>query len=166
MEKSLAVANAMLTLALAQKAPPTQMKLQKLLYFAHGWHLALYDAPLVDETFQAWPYGPVLPTVYHEFKSFGVLGITTLGTEIVSLPTGELNWVPPVIADLTGIVQPLLEKIWEVFGTYSGGQLSDMTHAKGSPWKQIHDRYGDTRNVAIPDDLIKDYFKGLMTNAK
>lgn len=166
MEKALAVANAMIMRACNHQNPPTQMKLQKLIYFAHGWHLALYDGPLVDEQFQAWPYGPVLPSVYHEFKAYGISGIDKLGTEIVVLPTGGFGWDAPKILDSSGFITPLLDKIWEVFGSYSGGQLSDMTHATNSPWKQIHDLYGNTRDVVIPDNLIKNYFKGLMSHAQ
>lgn len=166
MEKALAVANAMIMRACKHQNPPTQMKLQKLIYFAHGWHLALYDGPLVNEQFQAWPYGPVLPSVYHEFKVYGMSGIDKLGTEIVALPTGGLAWEAPTILNSNGLIDPLLDKIWEVFGSYSGGQLSDMTHATNSPWKKIHDLYGNTRDVVIPDDLIRDYFKGLMSHAQ
>ena len=166
MEKSLAVANAMILRARAHHNPPTQMKLQKLIYFAHGWHLALYESPLVGEQFQAWPYGPVLPTVYHEFKLFGTSGIDELGTEIVTLPSGRLEWQPPHILDSSGLINPLLDKIWEVFGKFSGGQLSDMTHATNSPWKCMRDLYGNMRDIVIPNDLIKDYFKGLMSHAQ
>lgn len=163
MEKSLAIANAIIQRALEAKRPPTQMKLQKLIYFAHGWNLALFDVPLVDEEFQAWPYGPVLPSVYHEFKSFGTLGIDEYATKLVKLPTGGFNWVPYSI-QFDSTISDLLNKIWEVFGKYSGTQLSSMTHQINSPWKKIHDQYGDTRDVPIPNFMIKEYFKSLITN--
>ncbi|QLH42366.1 MAG: DUF4065 domain-containing protein [Coxiellaceae bacterium] len=47
------------------------MKLAKLIYVAHGWSLALNDVPLIDEAVQAWKFGPVIESVYHEFKHFG-----------------------------------------------------------------------------------------------
>src|SRR5208282_4587731 len=47
------------------------LKLQKLVYFAHGWHLALRDQPLIDELVEAWDYGPVVPSLYHQFKRYG-----------------------------------------------------------------------------------------------
>lgn len=164
MEKSLAIANGLIQLATSHGKPPTQMKLQKLIFFSHGWYLAICDAPLVDEGFQAWPYGPVIPSVYHEFKAYGTLGIDRPGTEFVFTPNG-LEWIPPVVTDQTGAVQGLLNKIWDVFGKYSGGQLSEMTHVKGSPWKQMREQYGDVRDIPIPDEIIKKYFKGLMSNA-
>ena len=48
----------------------TPMKLQKLVYFLHGWNLAIVDEPAIDSQFQAWPYGPVEEGLYHIFKPF------------------------------------------------------------------------------------------------
>lgn len=63
--------------------------MQKLLYVAHGWHLALYDAPLIaDEYLEAWQYGPAYASVYYEFRDFGRLPITRLATELHG--TGEV----------------------------------------------------------------------------
>lgn len=161
METSLAVANAIIERANADYHPPTQMKLQKLIYFAHGWSLALYEKPLVEEQFQAWPYGPVLPSVYHEFKSFGMLGIDKLATVMVPLANGGLGWALPPIQN-AAFAQPLINRIWEVFGQYSGGQLSDMTHASGSPWQVMFHSSGGARNIPIPNELIQKYFKAQM----
>lgn len=164
MEKALAVANYMIQRGIDAQAPLTQMKLQKLIYFSHGWNLALYDRPLIDATFQAWKYGPVIPAVYHEFKEYGVLGITALGTEILVSPTHVFSWYSPQIVDETGMVKPLLDKIWDVFGSYSGTQLSNMTHANGSPWRIMYDTNPGGRDIEIPNDLIKNYFKSLIKN--
>lgn len=67
----IAVANWLLKLSWAENKPITQMKMQKMLYFAHGWHLALLDKPMMNEVVQAWQYGPVFESVYHTFKYFG-----------------------------------------------------------------------------------------------
>lgn len=158
MEKSLAIANALIQRGIDHGAPLTQMKLQKLVYFAHGWHMALCNTPLVDEEFQAWRYGPVIPSVYHKFKSFGTLGIDLPGLEYVCLENGDFQWVPPPIQDQTGTVSSLLDKIWDVFGKYSGGQLSDMMRAEGSPWRLMRDRYGDIQDIPMSNNLIKNYF--------
>lgn len=166
MQKSLAVANYFIDLATRSGSPPTHMKIQKLLFFAHGWHLALTDQPLLDEIIQAWKWGPVVPNVYQEFKTAGRSPITTKGTELVSTSQG-LMWIAPEINDPTGYVPALLNKIWEVFGPYTGLQLSEMTHAQGTPWKTVVDACtsGLTLNCPISDDLIKSYFKGL-SNAR
>lgn len=165
MEKSLAIANGLINLALQAGKPPTQMKLQKLMFFAHGWNLALYNTPLVDEEFQAWPYGPVIPSVYHQFKAYGTLGIDQLGTELMCTPTG-FAWLPPPVNDTSGRVLGLLGKIWEVFGIHSGTQLSEMTHATGTPWQTMRAQYGPARDIPIPDGVIQAYFKGLIPNVQ
>src|SRR5262245_29920187 len=72
---ALAVANYFLDLAKAKGLALDPMKLQKMIFFAHGWSLALYDEKLIDEPIQAWQYGPVVQSVYHEFKSFGAARI-------------------------------------------------------------------------------------------
>lgn len=165
MEKALAIANEIIRLAIAADNPPTQMKLQKLMFFAHGWNLALFDSPLLDEPFQAWKYGPVIPSVYQEFKNFGVLGINREGTEMAwgESHRDSISWVAPALDDPDGHVKDLLKKIWDVFGKYTGTQLSRMTHAPGTPWTLARQRYGeDSQNIPMHDSEIKKYFKGMM----
>src|SRR5437868_3452952 len=62
--------------AFAQKGieegkPVTQMKLQKMVYFANGYHMVKYNEPLIKESFEAWKFGPVVPTIYENFKLYG-----------------------------------------------------------------------------------------------
>ena len=47
----------------------SNLKLQKLLYYAQGFHLALYDQPLFPEAIEAWTHGPVVPDLYRHYKS-------------------------------------------------------------------------------------------------
>jgi uncharacterized phage-associated protein len=42
----------------------THLKIQKMLYFAQGWHLAYFDVPLFEDPIEAWKYGPVVRPVY------------------------------------------------------------------------------------------------------
>src|ERR1700735_720713 len=56
--------------------PNDQMKLQKLLFYAHAWYLALFGKPLFDEGFEAWPWGPVVRDVYFQTKDFGRSEVT------------------------------------------------------------------------------------------
>src|SRR5579864_2329863 len=49
----------------------SNLKLQKLLYYAQGHHMAAHGRPLFTEPIQAWSHGPVVPEVYHQFKAFG-----------------------------------------------------------------------------------------------
>jgi uncharacterized phage-associated protein len=142
--------------------PVTPLKLQKLIYYAHGWHLALRDNPLIDELVEAWEFGPVIPSVYHEFKDFGNRPITTFGTEFDILPDtapeDRVIFVTPQVPKEDSDTTSLLKKIAEQYGKYSGSQLSTMTHQPGTPWFEIHKQNPLRKGVDIPDDEIKNYF--------
>ena len=49
----------------------SNLKLQKLLYYAQGFHLAIKNEPLFDEDIEAWTYGPVVPSVYNQYSQHG-----------------------------------------------------------------------------------------------
>ncbi len=49
----------------------SNLKVQKLLYYAQGGYLAFHDEPLFPEAIKAWAHGPVVPQVYHEYKQYG-----------------------------------------------------------------------------------------------
>lgn len=48
----------------------SNLKLQKLLYYAQAWHLGMNGQPLFEENFQAWVHGPVIPELYQQYKQF------------------------------------------------------------------------------------------------
>ena len=68
---TLVIANPFIRKSLKEKKPITQIKLQKLIYFAHGFYLAIREKPLVKEKIEAWQFGPVITSVYHKFKDWG-----------------------------------------------------------------------------------------------
>ena len=51
--------------------PVTHLKLQKLLYYVVAKFAKYNDALLIDENVMKWRYGPVVKSVYHQFKLFG-----------------------------------------------------------------------------------------------
>jgi uncharacterized phage-associated protein len=121
----------------------SNLKLQKLLYYAQGHHLAAYQRPLFTEPVQAWSHGPVVPQVYHQFKSFGSASI-----ELAEDDPFEWDAVDPATSEL-------LSKVWNTYGGYSAGRLRNMTHEE-SPWK-THWR-PDERCIRIPNEEIWEYF--------
>ena len=48
-----------------------QMKLQKLVYMAHGWNLAIHREPLVKERIEAWDGGPVMRSIWNQIRDYG-----------------------------------------------------------------------------------------------
>lgn len=155
---ALAVANYFLDKAKADGIPLTPMKLQKLIYFAHGWYLALYGEPLINEQVQAWDYGPVVSSVYHEFKKFGSGRIDQPGTD---LDPESFEFITPRISNTDSRTIALLDKVWEVYGKYTGIQLSNLTHEAGSAWTETRNNpeHAGLRSVGIPNQLIRQDFE-------
>lgn len=151
---SLSISNAIIQEASNQGLQVTPMQLQKLLYFANGWHLEMRNGePLVSNPFKAWQFGPVEESVYHEFKRFGSGPITALAKP--PFPS-----VPPYQASLTAIQQKLVSDIVSIYGRLSGPQMSNLTHRDGTPW---HKTWASSigRGDTIKPDLIKAEFDKL-----
>lgn len=158
-----AVANYFLDLAGKAGKSISPMKIQKLVYMAHGWHMALADGkPLIDEQVAAWRYGPVIPSLYDEFKQFGNEPITKLATDAALVGT-KFSLITPSITD--DIIKGLLTKIWEVYGGFTAIQLSNMTHQPDTPWYQTWHVDGGhaVMGTDIPIERIQEHFSQLLS---
>ncbi len=51
----------------------SNMKLQELLYYAQGFHIALHDIPLFEDSILAWIHGPVVAKESYEYKKHGLI---------------------------------------------------------------------------------------------
>lgn len=95
------------------------LKLQKLLYYTQGWHLALYCESLFDDRIEAWVHGPVVPGVFREYREF--------------------KWTPivtqPGIVDLPRQVVDHIGEVLDVYEKFSPWDLERMTHNE-APWKE------------------------------
>lgn len=139
--------------------PITQLQVHKLVYIAHGFHLALdpKGTGLVSEHLKAWRFGPVLPSLRDEFREFGNQPITRMADEWLgpgySL-TPRIDEYSPEEWELA-----LLEGVFKRYGHMSGPQLIDWTHREGGPWHQCTGggRFAEL-GVTIPDELIRQCF--------
>lgn len=147
---SLAVANWFIDVSGRQGQEITAMKIQKLVYYAHAWSLALDNKPLVNERVEAWRWGPVFPDIYDAAKHFGSKPVTSRLSNFYD--------DPPVIDDSDYRIS-LLQKIWTLYGNYSAAQLSRMTHAPGEPWEKAWETDPGRRNMDIDEETIKTIFK-------
>jgi uncharacterized phage-associated protein len=148
MTTALAVANAFIRLADANGSAVSNMKLQKLVYFAQGFHAAIFGgAPLFEDDIEAWKYGPVIPDLYHKFKIYlaGPIPLTHPFQTEEALAANQESLVKWVYANM---------------GQHSAIKLSDFSHTPGSPWDVVF-------NGKIPDRTIDvasmvEYFRGLV----
>jgi uncharacterized phage-associated protein len=120
----------------------SNLKLQKLLYYAQGFNLAITDKKLFDDKICAWAYGPVVPTAYHAFKEHGSNPI----------PVENLNGDFSIFDETE---KNIMEQVYSEYGQYSAWKLADMTHDE-APWKDT------PLNSEITDDKLVDYFSQLV----
>lgn len=114
----------------------SNLKLQKIMYYQQGFHLAYFGTPLFDEDIVAWQYGPVVPSVYKEYKSFESNSIST-SKEGISLSDDE---------------EELFNNVYEEYNQFSAVALMKMTHEE-SPWKTTE------INSVISRDKMMAFFK-------
>lgn len=156
-----AVANGILRIAEEHRSAISPLKLQKLVYISHGWYLGLTGKPLIsDELAEAWQYGPVFPSLYHEFKEFGRGSINQRATEF-DLSSRNFDIVEPEIPDDDKYTWALLNKVWAEYGKFTGGTLSDLTHRDNTPWEETWRNSRGVKNTDIPNELIEAHYKQL-----
>ena len=119
----------------------TNLKLQKVLYFAQAYYLSKIGKPLFSDNIEAWEYGPVVPGVYHKFK--------TKGSNPIICEKDE--------STLSDEDKETLKKVWGTFGGYSASKLVDITHAH-TPWKEANKVVGQI----ISHKAIKEYYAPLL----
>lgn len=148
------VANFFLEQAEREEIPLTQLKLMKLVYIAYGWYLAITGERLFAEDIQAWKHGPVIPSLYHEFKHFGSRPIDERATSL-DWDTGAITIPSIPLSDETTV--KILSLVWDAYKRFSGSALVRKTHETGSPWAEAY-REGE-RNIIIDPALIKSHYK-------
>lgn len=120
----------------------SNLKLQKLVYYAQGFHLALFDRPLFADRIEAWTHGPVIPALYRAYKDYGAGAV----------PRAE-DFDPETLDEA---ICKLLDEVYEVYGQYSAWRLRDMTHEE-APWVQA---YGQGAfGAEIEQRAMRDYFR-------
>lgn len=121
----------------------TNLKLQKLIYYAQGFYLAWREEPLFSDPIEAWAHGPVVRPLYIQYQRYGAGPIPT-----------------PEEFDLTSIdeqTRELLEEVYQVYGQYSAWGLRNLTHEE-PPWKDT------ARNCVIPVEAMRRYFESTLTD--
>jgi uncharacterized phage-associated protein len=127
------------------------LKIQKLVYNLHGWHLAVTGHPVIGERFEAWPHGPVNSTIYHQFKNFKFRPINVYATDID--PTTGKN-AATYVAPSDSRFYDVFDRVWDRYKGFTGQELSNFTHAVGTPWSYAREH--DLQY--IPDELIRNHF--------
>ena len=115
----------------------THKKLQKLVYYAYAWYMVRNNQPgerlmrkLFEGRIEAWVHGPVCRELYDRYSSLNKYVAQALSTS----------------------EKDLLEKIWLIYGKYTGAELENLTH-KEEPWKTAR---GKLAGLVRSSKVIKD----------
>lgn len=150
MASAIDVARNLIHLAAAEDEPDflTHLRLQKLLYYAQGWSLAMRDQAIFEEPIEAWAHGPVVRSVYPVFASYG------------NTPINPAD-IPP--AENIGLDESeFLSSLWESYKAYSASSLREMAHRE-RPWLDARGNCGPTDNcdTEITKEAMKEFFTEL-----
>ena len=118
----------------------SNLKLQKLCYYAQGFSLALYNKPLFKEEIVAWNHGPVVPELYREYKEYGANGIPVPNVDLTKYTKEE---------------KELMNEVYTVYGQFSAWKLVNMTHSE-APWNNTN------INEVISHENMKTFFNTLV----
>ena len=141
------VANEFIRLAKEDGRALTPLQIIKLVYIAHGWMLALYHRPLINDIVEAWKYGPVIPNLYHSMKKYGAGSVTR------ELSEGFFA------KELEKQEKDLIKQVYSIYGKMTGIQLSRLTHQPDTPWYSTWD--SNSRGVPISNDMIAEHYRQL-----
>lgn len=119
----------------------SNLKLQKLAYYAQGFSLALLGRPLFDEPIEAWMHGPVVPSLYRKYKDHGGMGLPK---------PDNINF-----EKYSDDERDLLDEVYRVYGQFSAWKLRNMTHEE-QPWKESY--VEGASSMPISNEAMRSFF--------
>ena len=142
----------------------TPLKVQKLVYFTHGWFLAEHTSPLINELVQAWDSGPVFSSLYHRLKKYGNQPITQLEGDSIFKDSSTYDSIIPMISLSDTEAAETLDFAWKAYGDIDEANLAEHTRVQGTPWHQVvtEQKYSSgflPKGKEIENDRIKRYFE-------
>lgn len=143
---STVLCNNILFRANKDKLKVTPMKLQKIMYYVCRDYVRSTGELPVSEQFEVWPYGPVLPSVYNEFKGFKDKPITSYACDALGKAAMVKESVNPELSRI-------LDDVWHKYKRKTGIELSKMTHQDSSGWYKA---YSEGRSVVELEDMKND----------
>ena len=157
MYSSIAVANSFIVDGVDREKLLNLSHLVKFVYFAKGWHFALYDEPLFIEEVQMMKWGIIIPSVYYAFQHNP--------SSSISNPEREFDFENEKQQELELIKkddrksQITLEVVWRLYYGLTKDSLSSLAYGEGTPYDEIDKKNQDKEYpITIPDSAIKKYF--------
>lgn len=162
------IANYIITFCTENGYEINNLKLQKIMYYLQAQSLVESSLPLFDENLQKWKYGPVVPTVYHEYKSHGASSIKTedIGKIIRTPYEGETpNFINTYIVEeytsdkINNDDKYILDETVPVFAGYDSFYLVEQTHKHDIWRKDAPNILLGLQGIEYSNEEIKNYFE-------
>ncbi len=125
----------------------TNLKLQKLLYYAQAWYLALNNKRLFNGLFEAWIHGPVHAQTYQRFKKYGC---------------NPIGYTPKAVPEIPDEEKQHIRDVLDVFSSFSAYDLERMTHQE-SPWINARGNLlpDEPSNEKISEEDMRQFYQRL-----
>ena len=119
------------------------IKLIKLVYLCHGYCLAIFGKPLVDEQPQAWRLGPIFPSIYYAVRDYGDNPVTEKIDERLNKDSAPPNYAQ----------QQLIDAVYDLYKEDSDGEVAWYANEPDSPWAKVRRKAGG--NTPMSDKDLK-----------
>ncbi len=147
----------------------SNLKLQKLVYYAQAWHLAVTGEPLFLDDLEAWKHGPVVRSLYIKYKHFGwePIRIPSLTPVVLNAKPWEFMVIPrprTPVPDIDAGTRSILNEVWQTYGQFSAKRLEELTHTE-NPWIDARRGCGpgDASRSIISIDVMRNYYSQMGT---
>ena len=137
--------------------PASHYKLQKLVYYVEGWHLAYFERSLVPEEFEAWVHGPAIRTLWNHYRGRG--GYTTE----FCLPGDYVEKIRDYCSRTLRQEQiELVNDVITEYGDKTAYHLEALSHSE-LPWREARNGYSrsERSEALISKETMKRYYQSL-----
>lgn len=126
-------------------------KLQKIVYYAQAWTLALTEDPLFLDRIEAWIHGPAISSLYKKYKKFGFNPVGSMNS----------NFNPAILSS-----NEIMNEVWRVYGKYDADYLEVLTHEE-DPWIYARSEldFNDSSTNEISMESMKNFYAKKLKDA-
>jgi uncharacterized phage-associated protein len=133
----------------------------KLVQIVQGWGLE-GGKKVVDESPVAWEFGPMHASLYQALR---YNGLTSAKQKIAGPITPPLGTIAPLVPFEDSWTHALISQVVELYGNFTGTQLSAMLNRVGSPWHEVYGAFPKLRaslhGMPINDAVIVKHYRRL-----
>lgn len=127
------------------------LKLMKLAYIAHGFHLAITDEPLFKDKVEAWPYGPAIRSIYNAISHYRQHPVVF----------NQFDYTEEEQLDKDA--RQIVKGVCLAHKNSTPDYMSMITHEKGTPWHKSYNRF-ILGNIIIPNRLIRKHYLDILNS--